>query len=260
MKLAQLLESYDRCHQKLLSCIRSDADYSTISLLDRHLQHLADTIKNLRVSSTSEIKAQIRFFLSRAAAGDEIVSSSSDLNIVDTLLERYVTDLRSLPNMLDGTSVLPYAKIQFGEHVYSTDSLSKLSETRISLYNTDYAYEFTSLGNARFHRAQPSDFVGKHVSEIIGDQRYEQRARKYFDRCFSGESLGYCYFLDIEDLGERLMDCRMTPYRDGDGVVRGAYFYVEDISEKIEASKQSALKNSIEPIPVPPPPTAGTFN
>ena len=55
----------------------------------------------------------------------------------------------------------------------------------------------------------------------------------------------YSYFLEVDDLGERLMDCQLTPYRDSDGCVRGAFFAVDDVTDRMERARQSAIDNAV---------------
>ena len=83
------------------------------------------------------------------------------------------------------------------------------------------------------------------MADIVGDRRFQNRAKQYFDCCFSGEHQRYSYFLDVPDVGERLMDCQLTPYRDGDGSVRGAFFAVEDVTDKLHRASQSAVSNLV---------------
>ena len=112
------------------------------------------------------------------------------------------------------------------------------TEARVSLFNTQFRYQFTSVGNAKFYKGAPSDFVGKHVLDIIGKQRFAKRAKTRMENCFSGMEQRYLHFLSDEGKGERLMDCHMAPYYDSDNCVRGAYVAVADITDKFESARE----------------------
>ena len=177
--------------------------------------------------------------------GDDALTQD-DRKTVELLVDRYTSEPNSergigRNNPIVGTQ----ASVNLRDNRFLTDDLIEQSDSRISLYNLNYEYEFTSLGNARFHNTDADSFIGKHVAEIVGDRRFQERAQRYYDRCFSGEHLRYSYFLDVEGQGERLMDCQLTPYRDSDGCVRGAFFTVDDITDRMARATQSAIDNAV---------------
>ncbi len=246
MRLTDLIESHAECRARLLTAINTDSDYATIQDLDSRMKLLSNSIRDIHVSTPIEINRQIKFFLNRSAGlGDEVMTSS-DRQTGELLVGRYTGQPES--EAVLGKSQMTIdtqACVNLREQRFLTDDLIPESNARVSLYNLDYRYEYTSLGNARFHGVDPSEFVNVHVVDIIGDQRFKKRAKQYYDRCFGGEHLNYSYFLDTDDQGERLMDCQLTPYRDSIGCVRGVFFAIEDITDKIERATQSALNNAV---------------
>ncbi|NKB54091.1 MAG: PAS domain-containing protein [Rhizobiaceae bacterium] len=246
MPLAELITSHDESLAKLLTAIHNDGDHQLITKLDDQIKLFSSSIRDIHLSSPGEINQQIKFFLNRSATVGDDTITSSDRQTVEMLIDRYTNDSGSSKGIgRQAPTIDTHASVQLRDSRFTTDELIEQSNSRVSLYNLDYTYEYTSLGNAKFHKSDPSDFVGRHVVDIVGDSRFHKRAKQYYDRCFGGEHLNYSYFLDVADLGERLMDCQLTPYRDTDGCVRGAFFSIEDITDKMEHATQSALSNVV---------------
>ena len=246
MSLADLIQSHDDCLTKLLAAISADGDYNLINSLDAQMKLLSDSIRDIHLTSPSDINQQIKFFLNRSANIGEETITSADRQIVEQLVDRYTIQPMAEKGLgRNEPTVDTQAAVKLREHRFVTDELIVQSNSRISLYNLNYRYEYTSLGNAKFHQTDPTQFIGVHVADIIGDRRFQKRAQQYYDRCFEGKPLNYSYYLDVADQGERLMDCQLTPYRDSDGCVRGAFFAIEDITNKIERATQSAMTNVV---------------
>lgn len=239
MALADLLSKHEKCRERLISAINNDADHSEIQKLDAILAGLITAIENLDLHDPQDIKRQIRFFLSQSEANEEYQTSSVNLRTVDTLITRYAD---RIDPQIDGLNNDKYIssklKITLDGQTYSSIEMIKPTQSRVSLFNTEFRYQFTSIGNAKFYNATPSDFVDKHVLDVIGKQRFAQRAKTRLENCFSGIEQRYFHFLPHADKGERLMDCHMAPYYDSDNCVRGAFVAVEDVTEKIENARQ----------------------
>ena len=246
MSLDELIRSHDQCLKKLLAAIDADNDFDLINHLDAQIKLLSNSIRDIHLSTAKDINRQIKFFLNRTASvGDETITSS-DRKTVELLVDRYTSDQNGTQKLRrKELTVDTQVSVKLREHQFVTDELITQSSSRVALFNLDYQYEYASLGNAKFHQTDPTDFVGRHVVDFIGDQRFTKRAKQYYDRCFAGERQNYSYFLEVDDQGERLMDCQLKPYRDADGCVRGALFTVEDITDKIERATQSALSNLV---------------
>jgi PAS domain-containing protein len=244
--LSDLIKSHDECVSSLIAEIHSDGDPKIIDRLDSRIRLFADSIRDIHLSSPLHINRQIKFFLNRTVVLGDDSLISEDRKTVELLVDRYTNQ----PNAGRGIgrndpTVDTQASVNLRDNRFFTDELIEQSNSRVSLYNLDYRYEYTSLGNARFHSTTPESFVGLHVADIVGDRRFNQRAKHYYDRCFGGEHLKYSYFLNVPDHGERLMDCQLAPYRDSDGCVRGAFFAIEDITDRLERATQSAISNSV---------------
>ena len=246
MLLSDLIDSHDNCVSQLVDAVQNDGDHRLIESLDSRITLFADSIRDIHLSSPLDINRQIKFFLNRTSSYGDDALTLDDRKTVELLLDRYTNQPNSARGIGRNNPIVgTQASVNLRDNRFMTDDLIEQSDSRISLYNLNYEYEYTSLGNARFHNTSPASFVGKHVAEIVGDRRFKERAQHYYDRCFSGEHLRYSYFLEVDDKGERLMDCQLTPYRDSDGCVRGAFFSVDDITNRMERATQSARDNAV---------------
>ncbi|WP_067339532.1 putative bifunctional diguanylate cyclase/phosphodiesterase [Stappia indica] len=111
------------------------------------------------------------------------------------------------------------------------EEIVRQTTDRISVIGTDFRYKFTNAANAAFYGMQPEEFRGLHVSELIGAERFDGRARDYFLRCFSGISVEYEHDLVLPSGGTRFQRVRMDPYREADGTISAAIVVMRDITE-----------------------------
>jgi PAS domain S-box-containing protein len=81
--------------------------------------------------------------------------------------------------------------------------------------------------------AQPAEMIGKHLSEVIGDEAFEM-ARPYIERVLSGESVKFELDLPYRELGSRYVRVSCAPDRGGDGAIRGYLSAVSDLTERHE--------------------------
>ena len=246
MLLSDLIDSHDKCVAQLIEAVQSDSKHDVIEALDSRVTLFANSIRDIHLSSPLEINRQIKFFLNRATAFGDDAFTMDDRKTVELLIDRYTSEPSSGRSIGRNDPIVgTQASVNLRDNRFMTDELIEQSDARVSLYNLNYEYEYTSIGNARFHNTDAASFIGKHVAEIVGDRRFKERAQRYYDRCFSGEHLRYSYFLEVEDMGERLMDVQLAPYRDSDGCVRGAFFAVDDITDRMARATQSAIANAV---------------
>lgn len=246
MALADLIYLHDQYRDQLIAAISADREYGDIKNLDDDLLMVTSSIRDLHLTEPNDIKQQIKFFLTRNKGSSGEQPTTFDCDTVAKLLDRYVPE--TAPSGISNTNdraLDTRTTILLGDQRHYTDEIIKQSEVRMSLYNMDFRHKYTSLGNAKFHQTDPSEFVGLHLSDLIGEHRFEQRAKQYCERCFAGEQQSYSYFLDVPNSAARLMSCELTPYRDSDGSVRGALFAIEDITEKMEKATKSAEANAV---------------
>lgn len=93
---------------------------------------------------------------------------------------------------------------------------------RVAVIGLDYRYLYTNQRNAEFHMKRPSEFIGKHLLDVIDSERFHDRARPRLDQCFGGARVIYQY--EAADANGRMFEitCRMTPLIGPDSNVAGA--------------------------------------
>ena len=113
------------------------------------------------------------------------------------------------------------------------------AEDRVSIIGVDYCYLRTSAGNAKFYDTEPDRLHGRHVGEIIGERRFETRARARLDACFRGHVQDYTHTLEVWR-DNRSMNGRMTPGRGRNDALIGAHGTKRDVTSLYLGEEQIA--------------------
>lgn len=242
MNLSALIGDYQTCASRLFAAIEAE-DLAVIRELDIQMSWLRDTIRDFPALSETDRRRQIEFFvdlLSKITDQNNDVPPISDLRVViDKNISERTAPLRdhaeSIASLLARNS-LPDA------HAAAAIEMSNL---RISVIGRDMRYRYTSPANARFHGIAPEDFEGMHMRDLIGRERFEKRAKAYFERCFAGEDLSYCYYLDTEKHGRVLQECRMIPQYGPHGEAIGAIVMMREIKTGHPDPVRSAEENRV---------------
>ena len=217
-KLDLLISHYKALDEQLRLEIEADREIDAIHVLDSQLQQVLTSLKHYRAPDRREAFKHLMFFLGSGQAADPMPVRAPDTDVMHHLLTDYLLKEQLAP--------LPVAEPDL-------KSIIDNSANRISLINLDHQYQFTSHSNAANYSATQDDIQGKHVAQIIGSQRFDRRASRFFDKCFSGELVEYAHTLG-DDTGEpTFMKCRMQPHFDSDGAIAGAIVTMTDISEEL---------------------------
>lgn len=222
--LSALIQKFDQLGNELLLAVRHD-DEDEISRVDAQLQPLTRQIFDYVARDHTEIMAQIAFFNRLAMKNCEDDSSVRRYTtMMSTLFVRYL-DLngrrkypapkRSLPALNDGYDP--------ALHELVLDSLQE----RVAVFDLGYRYIYCNQRNAEFHNKRPSDFIGRHLLEMIDQDRFRTRAKPRIDQCFGGARLSYTY--EAADAHGRLFEinCRMTPLKGPDNAIAGAVLVLD---------------------------------
>ena len=234
MNLKHLIEQYERVQARLVSEIQSEANEVLIRKLDYVATETCSIIAQIHLTNPLEINQQIKFFMNRSRSIDHRFICESDFQTIDNLIDRYTNRASIDPSHKSLNSIFTHSVIDAPANELS--SLRKSvegSEARVSLFDLDYRYIQTSIGNAKFHFTTPSEFDYRPLVDVVGSTRFMSRAKAYLDRTFTGKPQRYNYFLNVPEQGERLMSCQLKPFRDADGSVRGAIFEISDVTEQI---------------------------
>ncbi|WP_417433938.1 PAS domain-containing protein [Hoeflea sp.] len=217
--LSALIQKFDKLGNELLLAVRR-GDEDEINRVDAQLQPLTRRIFEFEASDYNEIMAQIAFFNRLAMKNCEDDSSVRRYTaMMSTLFVRYlepkdgpkpVAAKRELPPLFEGYDPSLQELV--------LDSL----EERVAAFDLDYRYIYCNQRNAEFHNKRPSDFIGKHLLDMIDQKRFLTRAKPRIDQCFGGARISYTY--EAADAHGRLFEinCRMTPLTGPDQAIAGA--------------------------------------
>lgn len=194
------ISEYQKIAIQLTHEIAGEQNEAVIALLDRALIATRNRIAAAKPEDEAQIWLQIRFFLDEAARW---IEPNSDMETARQLINQH-----------------------FAQH--TIDHLN----SRVSLIGSDFRYRKTSDGNTRFYDVDRTVIIGKHVGEVIGEDRFEHRARGFLEQAFSGRRCDYYHLLESAD-GERVMKCIMEPGRSEE---RSALVTMVDVTDCIKTT------------------------
>lgn len=89
----------------------------------------------------------------------------------------------------------------------------------VSLIDKDYVYEIVNQSYCRLRGLTKDQFMGKHVWEVWGMDRFDEDIKPRMEKTFSGEIVSFKVWADFQDIGDRFLDISFYPYsKDGDCV------------------------------------------
>lgn len=213
--LARHIELFDRFGADLAEAIRRD-DQAEILKADRALVDQLQKILSHHATERPEIDHQIQFL-------SALIDRNAD--DIDSVIRYKAALLALFARYLDetgGDGVAKSAVTRNRNDASPQDMLLDSLEERVGVVGLDYRYIFTNERNAQFHQVRPAAFIGRHIVEFIGEERFATRVKAKLDQCFSGASLNYGYEITDANGQAFAVNCRMTPFRDGSGQIAGA--------------------------------------
>jgi len=119
--------------------------------------------------------------------------------------------------------------------LHNSADLSLLSalEDLISIVDENYYYRAVSAGYTKFFGIQNEAIVGKHVSELHGQERFEQYIKPFLDKALQGEEVSLQFWAKNHIGEERFIDSRHTFYN---GLpMKSVAVVARDITDQITA-------------------------
>lgn len=113
----------------------------------------------------------------------------------------------------------------------------------VSYVDREQHYQFVNQTYTRWFERERKEFVGKHLSEVLGSEAY-QKILPEVEKVLAGEEVSYESFIPYKN-GERFINLNYVPNIDrASGQVAGFYAFVQDITERKRT--QEALQHSRE--------------
>src|ERR1700754_1485917 len=162
-----------------------------VATLDRELAPLVATILAYRACNMLEVYMQLQFMsnLIRQEADDQ-TSVMRNCSALTTLLHRYFAgaEVAVMDALLSASAGADRGNAVFGDDQVLSDLVLDSLPDRVAVITRDYRYLYSNAANNAYLNTKQMDLLGRHLSEFIGVERFEQRAKHKLDACFAGES------------------------------------------------------------------------
>lgn len=246
MQLSSLIGDYQTCVSRLFAAIESE-DQAVIRELDTRMSWLRKAIRDFPAVSETNKRQQIEFFLDLLTASTDQHPNMPPIADLRIIIDRNIAGIareRTAPLREHAESIASQLARNNLPDEYAVAAI-EMSNLRVSVIGRDMRYRYTSPANARFHGKTIEEIEGMHMRDLIGHERYEKRAKAYFERCFAGEELSYCYYLDTKMHGCVLQECRMIPQYGPDCQAIGAIVMMREIKTDHTDPVMSAQENRV---------------
>ncbi len=110
------------------------------------------------------------------------------------------------------------------------DSLPAL----IAYVDGERRYRFSNKAYEVWFGLRAVEMTGRHMQDVLGEEAYEA-VKPHVERALSGETIRFETEVDYRDAGRRHINAHYVPDRDVDGVVRGFFALVQDVTESRKA-------------------------
>lgn len=196
-------------------------------------------VSNHPSRTPEELSAQLRFLIDRLARRSDHGEECADYRALCDLLSRRIEGLLGSPHERLAPAAAKQREATDPLDTLSVSEFVSKAADRVSIIGVDYRYLRTSAGNAKFYETEPDHLLGRHVGEIIGEKRFESRARARLDACFRGEVQDYTHTLEV-GRDHRIMNCRMAPVHDRHASLIGAQVTMRDVTSLYLGEEQIA--------------------
>jgi len=116
----------------------------------------------------------------------------------------------------------------------------------IAYVDASKTYRIINRAYYDYFGANEKDVIGKHVSEVLGDQFYKI-IEKYIDIALSGKSTAWETHYSDRENKDRILSVKLVPYIDSKQNINGYLVVVEDVTEQKQFQIQlEALNHSLE--------------
>lgn len=124
------------------------------------------------------------------------------------------------------------------EHIVSC------STDMLALLDMNFIYLATNDAYAQAFGLTPQQIVGHSVTEVFGEQFFDNVIRPHAQECLKGKEVCYQDLLDFPKTGERFMEINYYPYASEHQEINGFVVNARDITErkKAEAERESLAK------------------
>ncbi|MFL6794912.1 MAG: PAS domain-containing protein, partial [Sphingomicrobium sp.] len=122
-------------------------------------------------------------------------------------------------------------------------AIADILPVMVAYVDTELRYRFINKPLADWLGWARKDALGKHLSEVLGGDAFEQR-RPMYEKALAGERVFFASEFDHRTRGRVAVQTDYVPWSDASGAVRGIIIVVTDVTEQRDAER--ALRESEE--------------
>ena len=120
-----------------------------------------------------------------------------------------------------------------------SDFIVNASRDMMALINRSGIFETVNSSLCKiFGKERQQEIVGHSVSEIWGQEVYEQKIKPCLERCQNGEDINTEDWFDMEGMGTQCLEISYIPYRNSNGVVTHAIMAAHNITNRKMAEQE----------------------
>jgi len=124
------------------------------------------------------------------------------------------------------------------------EKIVSASKDRMAFLDTNYRYLAINDAYLETFKIDRSEFVGKTVADILGEDVFNKVTKPYLDDCLQGNTVNYQQWFEFPGTRRSFLNVSYYPYKELDGTTSGIVVNISDISaiklaeEKISRSLQ----------------------
>ncbi|MEL6398576.1 MAG: PAS domain S-box protein [Cyanobacteria bacterium J06626_4] len=118
----------------------------------------------------------------------------------------------------------------------------------ICLVDTDYRYQIINSTYREWYGDGSLPILGQTITEVLGQDTFEQRLKPLHDRCLRGETIRYADWFNFPDRERCFRSVTMTPYVENNGDITGIVTSIRDLTpfKQSELKQQQLLEDRVQ--------------
>ncbi len=225
-----------------LKCAVAADDGEALPCLDTEVESLLDAIFERKATNAVEVQMQVKLAIDLLRAEAEDPSSVlRHAENLQSIVERHLRPAAAgelYHHVIEVAPATVTSRLKAEQGLLDIALLERLPN-RVSVIAPDYRYLYCNETDARAWGHAAAEIRGRHITEMLGEERFEQGFREKLDSAFAGEIADYT-FADPVEGRTRVLRCRMSPYRAASGELIGALVLMEEIADRRQGGERAA--------------------
>ncbi|MFZ0135219.1 MAG: PAS domain S-box protein [Desulfobacterales bacterium] len=122
------------------------------------------------------------------------------------------------------------------------------SKDLMALIDKNAVFQAVSDSYLKAHGESRANIVGVSIRDLVGRDRFEKDIKPHVDRCLAGEEVTFRLWFDFARIGNRFMEVRYSPFKDGSGDIIGIVMVSRDVTETKHLQEQLLQAQKMEAI------------